>query len=122
LVPNRDPSQRSGGRERFHRTTARPDVARDARRYFHRACHRAGHRRHQPRNHRTHRVVTMFRESARRQFRVLYRLFLARIIDLEILSAGGDVRDLVARFVSVLAAFSLVLTYLIAGRYFTTTL
>ena len=64
----------------------------------------------------------MLRESARRQFRVLYRLFLARIIDLEILSAGGDVRDLLARFVSVLAAFSLVLTYLIAGRYFTTTL
>jgi hypothetical protein len=64
----------------------------------------------------------MLRQSARRQFRVLYRLFLTRIIDLEILSAGGDVRDLLARFVSVLAAFSLVLTYLIAGRYFTTTL
>src|SRR5579863_9570139 len=57
-----------------------------------------------------------------RQFVVLYRLFLARMIDLEILSAGGDVRDLVIRFVSVLAAFSLVLTYLIAPRYFTSTL
>src|SRR5580658_1774083 len=56
-----------------------------------------------------------------RHFRVLYRLFLARIIDLEILSAGGDFSDLVARFVSVLAAFSLVLTYLIIPRYFLTT-
>ncbi len=57
-----------------------------------------------------------------RQFRVLHRLFLARMIDLEILSAGGDVISLIARVVSVLAALSLVLTYLIAGRYFSTTL
>lgn len=57
----------------------------------------------------------------RRQFRVLYRLFLARMIDLDILSAGGDIRSLVARFVSVLAALSLVLTYLMAGRYFSAT-
>jgi hypothetical protein len=57
-----------------------------------------------------------------RQFVVLYRLFLARMIDLEILSAGGDVRDLVVRFVSVLAAFSLVLAYLITPRYFISTL
>src|ERR1700728_4221927 len=57
-----------------------------------------------------------------RHFRVLYRLFLARIIDLEILSAGGDFTDLVVRFVSVLAAFSLVLTYLIVPRYFLPTL
>jgi pimeloyl-ACP methyl ester carboxylesterase len=57
-----------------------------------------------------------------RPFVVLHRLFLARMIDLEILSARGDVRDLVVRFVSVLAAFSFVLTYLIGGRYFSTTL
>jgi pimeloyl-ACP methyl ester carboxylesterase len=56
-----------------------------------------------------------------RQLRVLYRLFLARMIDIEILSAGGDVRDLVVRFVSALAAFSLVLSYLIIPRYFLTT-
>jgi pimeloyl-ACP methyl ester carboxylesterase len=64
----------------------------------------------------------MLRESARRQFLVLHRLFLARMIDLEILSARGDVRDLIVRFVSILAAFSFVLTYLICGRYFSTTL
>jgi pimeloyl-ACP methyl ester carboxylesterase len=57
-----------------------------------------------------------------RPFLVLHRLFLARMIDLEILSARGDVRDLVVRFVSVLAAFSFMLTYLIGGRYFSTTL
>jgi hypothetical protein len=57
----------------------------------------------------------------RRKFLVLYRLFLARMIDLDILSARGE-RDLIARFVSVLAAFSLVLTYLLVPRYATTTL
>jgi pimeloyl-ACP methyl ester carboxylesterase len=57
----------------------------------------------------------------RQQFQVLHRLFLARMIDLEILSARGDVRDLIVRFVSILAAFSFVLTYLICGRYFSTT-
>jgi pimeloyl-ACP methyl ester carboxylesterase len=58
----------------------------------------------------------------RRHFVALHRLFLARMIDLEILSVRGDVRELVARFVSILAAFSFVLTYLIGGRYFSTTL
>ena len=58
----------------------------------------------------------------RRKFLVLYRLFLTRIIDFEILSARGDVRDLIARFVSVLAALSLVLAYLLVPRYATTTL
>jgi len=64
----------------------------------------------------------MLGESNRRQFLVLHRLFLARMIDLEILSARGDVRDLIVRFVSILAAFSFVLTYLICGRYFSNTL
>jgi pimeloyl-ACP methyl ester carboxylesterase len=64
----------------------------------------------------------MLRQSARRPFAVLHRLFLARMIDLEILSARGDVRDLIVHFVSVLAAFSFVMTYLLGGRYFSTTL
>jgi hypothetical protein len=58
----------------------------------------------------------------RRQFVVLHRLFLARMIDLDILSARGDVRELIARMVALLAAFSFILTYLIGGRYFSTTL
>jgi len=57
-----------------------------------------------------------------RQFRVLHRLFLTRLIDVEILSAGGDVSGLIARLASVLTAFSLVLTYLIVPRYFSSTL
>ncbi len=53
---------------------------------------------------------------------VLYRLFLARMIDVEILSAGGDVRDLVVRSVSILSALSFVLAYLIVPRYTSTSL
>ena len=52
----------------------------------------------------------------------LYRLFLARMIDVEILSAGGDVRDLVVRSVSILSALSFVLAYLIVPRYTSTSL
>jgi len=52
----------------------------------------------------------------------LYRLFLARMIDVEILSTGGDVRDLVARSVSILSALSFVLAYLIVPRYTSTSL
>jgi pimeloyl-ACP methyl ester carboxylesterase len=59
--------------------------------------------------------------TTRRQARILYRLFLARLIDLEILSTRGDVGQVVARVVSVLTAFSFCLTYLIAGKYFSIT-
>jgi hypothetical protein len=52
----------------------------------------------------------------------LYRLFLARMIDVEILSAGGDVRDLVVRSVSILSALSFVLAYMIVPRYISTSL
>jgi pimeloyl-ACP methyl ester carboxylesterase len=58
----------------------------------------------------------------RKQFVVLHRLFLARMIDLDILSARGDVRELIARIVSILASVSFMLTYMIGGRYFSTTL
>jgi hypothetical protein len=57
-----------------------------------------------------------------RRFPTLYRLFLARMIDVEILSAGGDVRDLVVRSVSILSALSFVLAYLIVPRYTSTSL
>ncbi len=33
----------------------------------------------------------------KRQFRVLYRDFLSRMVDLEILSTRGEMRDLLAR-------------------------
>ncbi len=58
----------------------------------------------------------------KRRFPTLYRLFLARMIDVEILSAGGDVRDVVGRSVSILSALSFVLAYLIVPRYTSTSL
>ena len=43
------------------------------------------------------------------QFRVLYRDFLRRMVDVELLSTGGDLNNLMAQFAGLLAAFSLVL-------------
>ncbi len=42
----------------------------------------------------------------RRQFGILYRDFLRRIVDLEVLSSGGDVEKLLVQFASVLGAFN----------------
>ena len=47
--------------------------------------------------------------SQRRQFWALYRNFLFRVIDLELLSASGEIRNLLAQFASLLAAYSFVL-------------
>lgn len=45
----------------------------------------------------------------RRQFRILYRSFLFRVIDLELISASGELSNLLAQFASLLAAFNFVL-------------
>jgi hypothetical protein len=42
----------------------------------------------------------------RRQFLILYRDFLRRIVDLDILSAHGDMQKLVVQFAAMLAAFN----------------
>ncbi len=47
--------------------------------------------------------------AQRRQFWVLYRSFLFRVIDLELLSVSGEMRNLLAQFASLLAAYSFVL-------------
>jgi pimeloyl-ACP methyl ester carboxylesterase len=44
-----------------------------------------------------------------RQFRALYRSFLFRVIDIELLSASGEVHNLLAQFAALLAAYSFVL-------------
>jgi hypothetical protein len=44
--------------------------------------------------------------SERKQFRVLYRAFLSRLIDFEVLSARGQVQTLLAQFAAMLAALS----------------
>ncbi len=57
----------------------------------------------------------------RRQFRILNRDFLSRMVDLELIAAGGDARALITRFGAMLAALSFCLTYLMVTRYFTST-
>ncbi|MGH9719277.1 MAG: hypothetical protein ACRD8O_03640 [Bryobacteraceae bacterium] len=49
----------------------------------------------------------------RRQFRVLYRDFLFRMIDLELLSERGEIQKLLGQFVAMLAALSF--TFVLAG-------
>src|SRR6516162_9405053 len=51
----------------------------------------------------------------RQQFRVLYRNFLRRMIDLELLSAHGDVQKLLGQFAALLAAASAIFALLQAG-------
>ena len=41
----------------------------------------------------------------RQQFRVLYREFLFRMVDLEVLSAQGDIKQLLGQFGSILIFF-----------------
>src|SRR5665213_3401084 len=55
-----------------------------------------------------------------KQFRILYREFLSRMIDPELLSPTGDAQGLIVRLGSLLAAFSFVLAYLMVPRYATT--
>jgi hypothetical protein len=54
---------------------------------------------------------------ARRQFNVLYRSFLLRIVDLEVLRAHGDPGRLLAQIATLLAALSFMLAYLILPPY-----
>jgi hypothetical protein len=47
----------------------------------------------------------------RRQFRVLHRAFLTRVIDLELLSADADTDRLLAQFAALFAGFSFLFTF-----------
>ncbi len=55
--------------------------------------------------------------DSRRQFRVLYRSFLLRLVDLELLSAHGDVANLLAQVGGLLAALSFVFAIDIVPRF-----
>src|ERR1700758_811538 len=46
----------------------------------------------------------------RLQFRTLYRVFLLRVVDLELLSADGDPAKLIGQFATIFASISLFLT------------
>ena len=60
--------------------------------------------------------------SERRQFRLLYRDFLFRMVDLELLSSHGDIGKLLGEGGALLAAFSFLLTLLMVPRYVTSRL
>ena len=60
--------------------------------------------------------------DARRQFRVLYRDFLGRLVDLELLSASGDVQRLLVQFAAILAAASFTYTVAAVPRYVRSTM
>jgi hypothetical protein len=53
----------------------------------------------------------------RRQFAILSRGFLGRMIDLELLSARGDIQNLLGQFGALLAAFSFVLAIFLVPGY-----
>jgi hypothetical protein len=58
----------------------------------------------------------------RRQFRVLFRVFLSRAVELDLLSPGGNVENLAIQFVALLLAFNFVVAYVMTPRYFTSPL
>jgi hypothetical protein len=47
--------------------------------------------------------------QAKVQFRALYRVFLLRVVDLELLSAGGDPTRLIGQFVTMFTTVSFLL-------------
>lgn len=58
-------------------------------------------------------------QSVKVQFPVLYRVFLLRVVDLELLSPESDVVKLLGQFAAVLAAISFLFTaplILLGGR------
>jgi predicted permease len=57
-----------------------------------------------------------------RQFLVLFRSFLSRMIDLELLSSRGEIQTLLTQFAAMLAAFSFTLTIYLVPRYGTSAL
>ena len=64
---------------------------------------------------------TAWRPDARerRQFRILYRDFLRRIVDLDVLSSHGDVEKLLVQFAALLAAFNFTYVIVAGPKYLT---
>src|SRR5262249_13352446 len=74
------------------------------------------------RNGRVDRIVTLPAHPAepleKRQFRSLYRGFLRRFLDLELLSSRGNTQQLLVQIGALLAAFSFVLALSKSRQYF----
>ena len=62
--------------------------------------------------------VQPHRMAQRRQFRVLYRGFLLRFLDIEALAAGGAMHNLLTNVAALLGAFSFVLALLKVPQYY----
>lgn len=60
--------------------------------------------------------------SERRQFRILHRDFLFRMVDLELLATHGDVQKLLGQFAALLGGLSFVVAVLIVPHYVTSRL
>ena len=56
-----------------------------------------------------------------KQIRILFRAFLSRILDFELLSSGAESQNLLVQFAALLGAFNFVLTILLVPRYGTST-
>ncbi|HEU5234636.1 MAG TPA: hypothetical protein VFU50_17375 [Terriglobales bacterium] len=59
--------------------------------------------------------------SEAKQVKILFRAFLSRILDFELLSNGAESQNLLVQFAALLGAFSFVLTILLVPRYGTST-
>jgi hypothetical protein len=60
--------------------------------------------------------------NERRQLCILYRSFLFRLIDFELLSVSGDIQKLLAQCTALLATFSLVVVFVVVPRFALSTL
>jgi predicted permease len=61
--------------------------------------------------------VPLTGNEERRQFRILYRDFLFRILDLELLASRGEAQRLLTQFAALLAAFSFTFSIYFVPRY-----
>jgi hypothetical protein len=55
--------------------------------------------------------------NERRQFRVLLRSFLSQVVDVDLISPGGEMQTLGIQFAALLAAFNFVVAIVIVPRY-----
>jgi len=55
--------------------------------------------------------------SEAKQIKILFRAFLGRILDFELLSSGGESQNLLVQFAALLGAFNFVLAILLVPRY-----
>jgi len=60
--------------------------------------------------------------TAKKQLRILYRVFLFRAVDVSGLSGGSDTSNLLGQILAILAAFGFVLAYVLLPQYISSTL